>query len=283
MLNIAAWHPQVVHFVIALAFVGVGARVVSIFPIDRFRFTNAMATALIVMAAIAGVIAAESGTDAHDPVERVPGARPQVQDHEEAGKLARNLLIGLALLELVTLAASNHPKAARGLRIVAALGGIGACYAVYDAGLEGGVLVYNYAGGIGLRSGDTADVRRLLVAALYHDAMRERDAGHKADAARLMTELGRQMAADTTVKFLEAESMIKDQNNPRGALAALDSLTVPPNSPRILYRKAILVSDAYVAAGVPDSARIVLTAAKAKMPAGPMQQRVQQAIDKIGH
>ena len=283
MPNIAAWHPQIVHFVVALAFVGVGARLVSLFPIDRFKFTNAMATACIVMAAIAGVLAARSGTDAHGPVERVPGARAAVQEHEDAGETARTWLIVLAVVELITVAVSNHPRAARAMRVVSVLGGIGICYLVFEAAEHGGVLVYNYAGGIGLRSGDTTDIRRLLVAALYHDAGRERSAGHKADAARLVQELVRQMPGDTTVRFMAIESMIKDDNKPRQALDSLNAMSFAPNNLRMQSRKEQLRADAYVAAGVPDSARIVLTALKAKLPPGPGQQRIQDAIDKLPH
>lgn len=282
MPSIAAWHPQTVHFVVALAFVGVGARLVSLLPLERFRFTNAMATACIVMAAIASWLSVESGTDAHGPVERVPGARAAVQEHEDAGKLAEKVLIGLGLVELITLAVSNHPKAARAMRVVAGLGGLAACAAVYEAAEHGGDLVFNYAGGIGLRSGDTTDIRHLLVAGLYHDAMRERGAGRKDDAARLIAELQRQMPGDTNVKFLAAESMIKDANNGRLALAMLDSIQVPADNMRMQSRKEMLRSDAYVSAGVPDSARIVLEALRAKMPAGPGKERVQQAIDKLG-
>ncbi len=282
MPNLAAWHPQVVHFVIALAFVGVGARVVSLLPLgERFRFTNAMATALIVLAALAGVVAARSGTDAHGPVERVPGAREAVQEHEDAGEWARTALLCLAVLEIATLALSNKAKLGTPLRFASALGGLVALAVVYRAAEHGGVLVYNYAGGVGLRSGDTTDVRRLLVAGLFHDAMREREAGRKTDAARLIGELVRQMPNDTFVTFLSAESLIKDQSNGRAALGILTAITLQADNPRFQLRKGMLTADAYVAAGVPDSARIVLEALKARVPAGPGQQRIQQAIDKL--
>ena len=45
---------------------------------------------------------------------------------------------------------------------------------VYQAGAHGGDLVYKYAGGIGIRSGDPADVERLLVTGLYQQAQLDR-------------------------------------------------------------------------------------------------------------
>lgn len=282
MPDIATLHPQVVHFVIALAFVGVGARLVSLLPLGpRFGFTGPMAAVLIIIAAGASVVAVQSGTDAHGPVERVPGARTAVQEHEEAGELARNVLLGLALIEIVGLALAGKPKAAMGLRVVAALAGLVACFTVFEAGEHGGELVYNYAGGIGLRSGDTADVRHLMIAGLYHNAMRARTAGQKADAARYVDGLAREMPNDTSVRFMSIESLIKDQDNPRGALAMLATLTLPAGS-RLQNRRSMLEADAYAAAGVPDSARLILEALKARVGDNPRAlQSVNDALARL--
>lgn len=279
--NIGFIHPQVVHFVVALGFVGVGARVASLLPLQRLKFSNAMATWLIVLAAIAAVVAHQSGHDAHGPVERVPGAREAVTEHEEAGELARNVLIGLAVLELATLALSGNERFGKGLRVVSAVGGLAALFTIYRAADMGGHLVYNYAGGVGIRSGDTSDVRRLLVAGLYNEAMQARTAGRKDDAARLITELKRQMPADTSVQFLAAESQVKDLNNGRAALAMLDSTSVG-DSPRWVPRKMMLTADAYAAAGVPDSARLALEAVKQRFPQNQrLQDQVSQALQRL--
>lgn len=278
MPSIAVIHPQVVHFVVALAFVGVGARIVSLLPIPRLSFSGPMGAFLIIFCAGASVVAVQSGTDAHPPVERVPGARQAVQDHEEAGKWARDWLLGVALIEIIGLALGGKPKAARGLRIASALAGLVACATVFEAAEHGGDLVYNYAGGIGLRSGDTADVRHLLIAGLYHNAMRAREAGQKAEAARYVSELVLQMPNDTSVRFMGAESMIKDQANPRGALAVLAALQLPADS-RFQNRRAMMTADAYAAAGVPDSARMTLEALKARV--GDNARALQQVNDAL--
>lgn len=283
MPNIASFHPLVVHFVIALAFVGVGARVVSLLPLgERFRFTSPMATALIVLAAMAGVVAAQSGDDAHGPVERVPGARAAEQLHEDAGEWARDALLVLAVLEIAALALAKRGGLGKGMQYVAAVGGLVVLATVYKAADHGGDLVYNYAGGIGIRSGDTSDIRHLLVAGLYHDAMRARTAHDSATAARLITELTRQMPGDTTARFMAIESMLKDQGKPREALDSLRSIQVPASNRRVAFQRASLMADAYVATGHADSARITLEALKASLPAQ-FQPRVQQAIDKLPH
>src|SRR5262245_51992182 len=91
---LAAYHPQVVHFVVALAVVGVLLRLVSL--TGRLAWTGPAAATLILLAAAASVAAVQSGRDAHGPAERVPGARDAVVEHETSGEWARNALLALA-------------------------------------------------------------------------------------------------------------------------------------------------------------------------------------------
>ena len=281
-MEIGPFHPQIVHFVIALAFVGVGARIVSLLPLgERFRFSDAMATACIVMAAMASALAVKSGDDAHSPVERVPGARAAVIEHEEAGELARNVLLGLAVLELATLALSRR-RPGKALRVVTALAGAVALYTVYEAAEHGGELVYNYAGGVGLRSGDSADVRRLLVAGLYHQSVKAREAHRGEEAARLVAEMERQMPADQGVQLMAVESRLRDLRDARGALARLDSIVVPADSQRLVTRELMLTAEAWTALGSNDSARAVLEALRQRYPDNPrVQSSVSQALQRL--
>src|SRR5687768_5208817 len=108
MPDIGVWHPQIVHFVIALLVVGVIFRLVSL--TGRFRFTNPAATALIVMGTLAAVVAVKSGDDAHGVPERIPGAGEAVENHEAWGKRTRNLFLIIAAVELVILALGTQEK-----------------------------------------------------------------------------------------------------------------------------------------------------------------------------
>ena len=281
-MDIAPFHPQIVHFVIALAFVGVGARVASLLPLgERFRFADAMATVCIIIAAIASVLAEESGDQAHGPAERVPGARAAVIEHEEAGKLARNVLLGLGVLELATLALSRR-KPGTALRVASALAGGFALFTVYEAAEHGGELVYNYAGGVGLRSGDSADVRRLLVAGLYHQSVKARTAGRGEEAARLVAEMERQMPGDQGVQLMSVESRLRDQHDARAALARLDSIAVPADSQRLVTRKMLLAADAWTALGSRDSARATLEALGQRYPNNArLQTTISQALQRL--
>jgi uncharacterized membrane protein len=253
--DIGPFHPQIVHFVVALLVAGVVARALSFAPLpERLRFLSPAATALIVLGALMSVAAVHSGTDAHGPVERVPGARDAVIEHEDWGKRTRNVFLIVAALELAAVALRSR-RVARGLQAAAAAAGLAGLFVLYEAAEHGGELVYGYAGGVGIRSGDTTDVRRLLVAGLYHAARVEREAGRPEGAARLLDELGRQRPDDGDVRLLVIESRMIDRKDARGALAALDSFALPPENRRLQIRKGLLRVDALEAIGRRDSAR----------------------------
>jgi uncharacterized membrane protein len=257
MPNLAAFHPQIVHFAIVLLVVGVLFRWISL--TGRAAFTGPAAAVLLLAGTLAAVLAVQSGTDAHGPVERVPGARSAVMEHEDAGHWARNVFLVIAALEIGALIfARRSAPVTKGLTWASALVGLAGIGAVYKAADRGGDLVYSYAGGVGIRSGDTTDVSRLLIAGLYHSAQAARARHDSAAAAELFAEIARRYPDDTTVRFLAIESLVRDRNDGKGALAALARLTVPAGDQRLRVRYGFLKTDAFLAAGRPDSARATL-------------------------
>lgn len=279
-MNLGFYHPQVVHFVVALLFVGVGARVLSLLPLPKvFGFLGPAAAALIILSAGASAAAVHTGTLAHGPIERIPGVREAVVEHEEWGKRARNALLAVALLEIVALAVHSRARLATGVRVAAALAGLGGAAVLFEAAEHGGTLVYAYAGGPGLRSNDTTDLRRLLVAGLYTNAAAARTAGRKDDAARLTEDLARQMPGDTGVAMLVLESRLKDRDDAAGALAALGAMRVAPANRRLFVQVATLKADALEALGRNDSARAVLEALVRDMPQ--VAERLRPRLERL--
>lgn len=276
MPNIASFHPQLVHFVIGLGIAGVVLRLISL--TGRFQWSRQAAPWFLVVAAIASVVAAESGHQAHGLAERIPGVRDAVQEHEEAGELARNLFVAVGLIELVGILLRRKEPVARWIFMASGLVGIGAVAALYEAGEHGGLLVYSYAGGVGTRTGDPKDVRRLLIAGLFHEARIARDSGRADEAARLTEELARQAPDDPAVKLLVIESLLKDRNDPKSALAALATLQPPEEDRFFEIRKGLLTADAYVASGQSDSARQVLTDLAQRFP---QARFVQDALHRL--
>lgn len=276
MINWAPLHPQVVHFVVALGFIGLVLRLISV--TGKARWTRPAGAALLILAAVSSVVAVKSGTAAHGPVERIPGARESVERHEDAGKTTRNFLLVVGAIEVLGLALTSRETVRRWVLAASALAGIVACYQLYEAADEGGKLVYNFAGGPGLRSGDPADVRHLLVAGLYSQAQSARDSGQSAEAARLTDELVRQMPGDPGVALLAVRSLLADRKDPAAALRALDSLKVPAGNPRFEIQVGVLRSEALAAAGNTDSARAVLTGLGSRFPGN---RSIQRALEEL--
>ena len=275
MPNIGVFHPQIVHFVIALGLLGIMLRLLSL--LGRGAWLHPAAALLLIGAAVAGVAAAKSGDDSHAVAERIPGARESVQEHEELGNKTRNLLLALGGLELLGLVVASR-RSGRVVRVLSAGFGLVVGFYIYETAEHGGEVVYQHAGGVGTRSGDPADVRNLLVAALFHNARLARDSGHPEDAARLTEELAQLRPADTTVRFLSVESMLRDRHDAKGALAALAEIRVPPDDRRLAPRHGILTAEALVASGRADSARTILSGLAQRFP---QSQAVKAALAKL--
>jgi uncharacterized membrane protein len=275
MPNIAYWHPQVVHFVVGLLFVGVALRLASL--AGKWKWTGPAAATLIFLGTAAAVLAVKSGTDAHGPAERIPGARNAVVEHEELGERARNIFFVVAALEIAGLALSQRPwhRWVLGASGVVGLGGL---LVVAEAAEHGGELVYNYAGNVGLRSGDPADVQRLLLAGLYQQAMQDRAAKRPEAAARTLEQLAARFPEDPGIQLLRAESQVLDLKDGKAALTSLAGITIPPDNPQLQTRFGFIKADAYVVAGFPDSARATLEVLGQAFPAN---QRIKQRLEQL--
>lgn len=278
-MNLAANHPQVIHFAIALLLLGVLFRLISL--TGKLKFTNPAATTLLVLGTIAAVVSVKSGDDAHGPVERIPGVRSVVIEHEELGVLTRNIFLGVVAFELLALGLAAKSSTGRYARFALAASGVAGIYGsvmLYETAEHGGEIVYAYAGGPGLRTGDPADVQRLLLAGLFNQSQADRTAGRSADAARLTAEMVLRFPADTLVQFLHAESLLIDAKDYAAALAAVRAISVDPAAVRFATRKASVMADVFRAMGQPDSARAVLEPAIA---AFPTNARLKAKLDSL--
>jgi uncharacterized membrane protein len=274
MPDIGYFHPQLVHFAVVLAAIGVAFRVVSL--TGRARWTHPAAIVVLLAAALATVLTAKSGDDAHSLPERIPGARQAVVDHETWGERTRNIFLVVAGLELIGLALAQR-KAAGAVRVVSALVGAGGLFALYEAAEHGGEVVYSYAGGIGTRSGDSADVTRLLIAGLYHQAAADRRAGRNADAARLVEELARRRPGDPVVALMAIESRLDDRQA-AAALAELHALPVG-DSQRLQIQHKVLLARAYAALAFHDSALAVLGQLRTMAPNHPAVEALTRSLE----
>jgi predicted Zn-dependent protease len=108
--------------------------------------------------------------------------------------------------------------------------------------------------------------------------MLARSAHRAAEADSLITELARRDPGSVEVQLVAAQSLVTDRRDPRAALAALDRIVVPDSEPFTKLRVAFTRADAYVAAGMKDSARAVLAKLAAENPGNP---RIRQRLERL--
>jgi uncharacterized membrane protein len=269
----AFYHPQVVHFAIALLALGVVLRLISL--AGRPAFVAPAALTLLVAGTIAAALAVQTGDAAHGPVERVPGARPAVVAHETWGNRTSNVFFGVLALEAVALVLWRSPRRRLAYAASGVLG-LAGLFCLYETGEHGGALVYSYAGGVGIRSGDPADVERLLLAGLYNGAQVERKAGRPNEAAKLLALADERHPQDPEVQLAAAESLLLDRKDARAALEKLRSIQPPQDNRSLRIRHGMLTADALEAAGQKEGAAAVVQALVTEYPDVPrLKQRLE--------
>lgn len=273
-------HPQVVHFVVASLFLGLPLYWLSF--VKRARFLRSTASILLVVGTVASWVAVDTGLDAHQPAEAIPGARQVVQHHEELGERTRNIFTGVLIVELIALAlmwkagsagasvlsveagesnaagSSTIRFAATALSAVVAIAWVVGIFQLYETAQHGGEIVYDYAGGVGFKQGTPEHVDRLLLAGLFQESRQAREAGRHDEAARLVQEMLQQFPQDPDVQLLDAESRVVDLKDGRAALDALARVSVAPDNAIMQLRKQAYTFDAYMLLDMPDSARAAL-------------------------
>ncbi len=271
----ASLHPQIVHFAIALLFVGVLFRVVSL--LRRPAFVGPAALVLLGLGTIAAVLSVRTGDAAHGPVERIPGARTAVVEHEEWGERTRNIFLLVMGIEALGLLMLRSPRSRYVFMASAGVGLIG-LFSLYEAAEHGGRIVYSYAGGPGIRSGDPADVERLLLAGLYHQSQVDRRSGRAAEANALLMQASRRYPNDMDVQLVAAESQLIDRQDPQSALAALRAISPPAENRSLRVRHGLLTANALALAGQREGALAVLQGLQT---AYPDDARIRQRVEAI--
>jgi uncharacterized membrane protein len=243
----------------------------------RPAFLDPAALTLLALGTMAAILAVRSGTAAHGPVERVPGARAAVVEHEEWGERTRNVFLLVIAIEAVGLVLRRSDKR-RYVLIVSTVVGLIGTVSVYQAGAHGGDLVYKYAGGIGIRSGDPADVERLLTAGLYQQAQSDRKAGKGAEANALLMQAAQRRPSDPELQLAAAESILIDRRDPQGALSALRNINPPHDNRIVRMRHGMLTANALIQAGQREGAIAVLQGLATEYPDDP---RIKQRMDAV--
>jgi hypothetical protein len=90
--------------------------------------------------------------------------------------------------------------------------------------------------------------------------------------------MARRWSDDPNIRLMRIESLFRDQGNAAGALAALDSIRPPDDNPRMKMMVASMKVDAFKAAGMKDSARVIL---EGLLKAQPDNPRLKARLDSL--
>jgi uncharacterized membrane protein len=294
MPPIGPYHPQIVHFVVVPLTLGLPIYLLGL-VLKRPRYFWPMASILLVVGTVSAWLAVRSGQEAHELAESIPGVGQAVRTHEDLGHDTKNLFTGILIVELLAIGSaaglgqlgggagkakstSALRHAPTVLRVVVAGSWIWGAWVVYETADRGGDLVYSYAGGVGMRTGQPQDVQRLLMAGLYNESRLDRKNGDNAAAASLVDVMQAQFPDNPDVKMLKVESLIVDRKDGRGALDLLAGMPAAEN-PRAQVRKALFEADAYELLSMPDSAKAALMT----LPERFQQSRmIKQRLEKLG-
>ena len=148
-------HPAIVHFPIALIFLGALLSTLTIFT--RRGALPQFAAVTLILAAGAAQVAINTGDDqAEVLLKRMPEAKPLLLMHAEWGERVRNLAVCAAISAVVALAFYRAKNIRRVLASITTLLAGAACYCVFQTVEDGGAMVYHHGVGVQVVPGATA-------------------------------------------------------------------------------------------------------------------------------
>lgn len=143
MFDLTHLHPMIIHFPIALLFVGFLADAIGLFIKKEF-FTQAGFYLLIL--GTLGVIAAYlSGNLAGEGVTEAGALKEALEVHEDAATLTLWLMIGVALIRIAFVTLKKYSGVFKWISFVLFFLGV---LSVARTGFYGGELVYKHAAGV---------------------------------------------------------------------------------------------------------------------------------------
>ena len=148
-------HPAVVHFPIALIFLGALLSTLTIFT--RRGALPQFAALTLILAAGAAQVAINTGEDQVEVLlKRMPEAKPLLLVHAEWGERVRNIAVCAAISAVVALAFYRATSIRRVLAFITTLLAGAACYCVFQTVEDGGAMVYHHGVGVQVVPGSTA-------------------------------------------------------------------------------------------------------------------------------
>jgi uncharacterized membrane protein len=140
-------HPAIVHFPIALIFLGAFLSTLTIFT-RRGALPQFAAVTLILAAAAAQAAISTGGDQADAVLKRMPEAKPLILVHAEWGEWVRNVSVIAAVSAVLALGFYRVANIRRILAFITTLIAGAACYCVFEAAEHGAAMVYHHGVGV---------------------------------------------------------------------------------------------------------------------------------------
>lgn len=148
-------HPAIVHFPIALIFLGMLFSTLTIFT--RRGALPQFAAVTLILAAGAAQVAINTGDDEADILlKRMPEAKPLLLMHAEWGERVRNIAVFAAISAVVALAFYRAKSIRRVLAFITTVLAGAACYCVFQTAENGLAMVYHHGVGVQVVPATTA-------------------------------------------------------------------------------------------------------------------------------
>lgn len=163
------YHPFIAHFSIGL--LPAGVLIFAIYYWSKHEWFLYTALTMFVIATVAGFISTYSGDIAHEVVERIPGVRNAIHEHEDWADIVKWSNIILTVLAFVYVQFKDkewlryNQDFAHWLVVVV---GLWAVIAVVQTGRKGGDLVYDYMVAGGARGNSEESINRQANAYYYN-------------------------------------------------------------------------------------------------------------------
>ncbi len=136
-------HPQVVHFAIALLLTALLTDILSYFM--QREFFKRVTLFLLTLGTIAAFAAVQTGEQAGEAAEIISGIDSVLEQHENAGEWVLRIFGAVLLIRIVLFVLKKEIAVVRlGLTLLMVVG----AFFIYQAGLFGGQMVYEWGAGV---------------------------------------------------------------------------------------------------------------------------------------
>lgn len=221
------YHPFIAHFAIGL--LPAGVIIFAIYYWSKHEWFLYTALTLFIFATVAAFVSIKSGDIAHELVERIPGVREAIHDHEDWADIVRWSNILLTVVAFIYIRYKDrewlryNQDFAHWLVVII---GVWATLAVIQTGRKGGDLVYDYMVAGGARGNSIQSVERQANAYYYNKLQFLKGAqnGH-ADVPKIIS-LFREVEANypdnLDFKIIHARFLFQELNNAPEAISKVN-------------------------------------------------------------